>query len=267
MTAALRSYDHYAPDIAAIVLPGAPVPATPYWTSPVARRSVAAGSRIRWADGTTSDTELVRLDEQLPGYTVEPGSSALSYREIPWRDSDWHASEWSLTQVLAQGYGRVGIDELRRRLRRAGYATAAEELTIHDAVAATQAAVWHITNGRELDPRHVNPVAVSHLYDYLLGRAGISGHGRPEGTGSLGPRYFVAGVSPVEIRGAEAVDPDGRSLAGVVMPGQRFHLKGAGRRVTLRHGAVRARLLVAGRSHLATITDQAPVVVEHIIPR
>ncbi len=267
MTTALRSYDHYAPDIAAIVLPGAPVPAAPYWTGPVARRSVAAGSRIRWADGTTSETELVRLDEQLPGYALVPGSSTLSYSEIPWRDSGWHASEWSLTQVLAQGYGRVGIDELRRRLRRAGYATAAEELTIHDAVAGTQAAVWHITSGRELDARHVNPVAVSHLYDYLLGRAGVSGHGRPEGSGSLGPRYFVAGVSPVEIRGAEVVDPDGRSLAGVVMPGQRFHLKGAGRRVTLRHGAVRARLLVAGGGHLVTITDHAPVVVDHIIAR
>lgn len=28
--------------------------------------------------------------------------------------------------------------------------------------------VWHITTGLELDARHVNPVAVSHLYDYLL---------------------------------------------------------------------------------------------------
>ena len=119
--------------------------------------------------------------------------------------------------------------------------------------------------GRTLDTRHVNPLAVSHLYDYLLGRAGALGHGRQEVTGSLGARYFVAGGSAVEIRGAEVVDPDGRSLAGIVVPGQRFHLKGAGRRVTLRHGAVRARLLVGERNHLVTVTDQAPVVADHIL--
>ena len=62
MTTLLRSYDHYAPDIAATVLPGVPVPSGPYWTGTVTRRSVATGSRIRWADGAYADTELVRLD-------------------------------------------------------------------------------------------------------------------------------------------------------------------------------------------------------------
>lgn len=265
ITTAPRSYDHYAPDIAATVLPGAPVPVGPYWTGPVTRRSVTAGTRIRWAEGTTSETELVRVDEQLPAYGLVPGASAASYREISWLDSDWLPGEWALTQVLAQGYGRVGIDELRRRLRRAGYAVAADELTIHDAVAGTQAAVWHITDGRVLDAHHVNPIAVSHLYDYLLGRAGVSGHGRTEAAGNLGRRYFVAGVSPIEIHGAEVVDPDGRSLAGLVVPGQRFHVRGAGRRISLHHGAVRARLLAGDGSQLVTVTDQAPVVVDHIL--
>jgi len=75
----------------------------------------------------------------------------------------------------------------------------------------------------------------------------------------------VAGVSAVEILGAEVVDPDGRSLAGIVVPGQRFHLRGAGRPITLRHGAVRARLLSGDNNRLVTITDEAPVVVDHIL--
>ena len=75
MTTLLRSYDHYAPDIAATVLPGVPVPSGPYWTGTVTRRSVAAGSRIRWADGTYAETELVRLDEQLAAYALLPGAS------------------------------------------------------------------------------------------------------------------------------------------------------------------------------------------------
>jgi hypothetical protein len=79
-------------------------------------------------------------------------------------------------------------------------------------------------------------------------------------------RYFVAGVSAVEILGAEVVDPDGRSLAGIVVPGQRFHLRGAGRRITLRHGAVRARLLAGDHNHhLVMVTEQSPVVVDHIL--
>ena len=264
-TITLRSYDHYAPDIAATVLPGAPVPATPYWAGTVTRRSVTVGSQIRWADGTASETELVRLDEQLPAYALLPGVSGTSLREVSWLESAWLPNEWALTQVVAQGYGRVGIEELRRRLRRAGYAIAAEELTIHDAIAGTQAAVWHVSTGRELDARHVNPIAVSHLYDFLLGRAGVPGHGRIEAQGSLGARYFVAGVSAVEIRGAEVVDADGRSLGGIVVPGQRFHLKGAGRRISLHHGAVRARLLSGDGAHLVTVTDQTPVVVDHIL--
>ena len=265
MTTARRSYDHYAPDIAATVLPGAPVPTGLYWTTTVTRRSVTAGSRIRWADGTYSDTELVRLEEQLPAYALLPGPTGSSYQEISWLESDLLASEWALTQVLAQGFGRVGIDELRRRLRRAGYATAAHELTIHDAIAGTQAALWRVSTGHELDARHVNPLAVSHLYEFLLGRAGLPGRGRAEVTASLGARYFVAGVSAVEIRGAEVVDPEGRSLSGIVVPGQRFHLRGAGRRITLRHGAVRARLLSGDGNQLLTVTDQAPVVVDHIL--
>jgi hypothetical protein len=263
MTTLFRSYDHYAPDIAATVLPGARVQSGPYWTGTVTRRSVAAGSRIRWSDGTYSDTELVRLDEQLAAYALRPGATDATHREISWLDSDRLGDEWALTQVLAQGFGRVSIEELRRRLRRGGYLVAADELTVPDAIAGTQAAVWRITTGRTLDTRHVNPLAMSHLYDYLLARAGVQGHGRREFSGPLGERYFVAGVSAVEILGAEVVDPDGRSLAGVVVPGQRFHLRGAGRRVMLRHGGVRARLLAGERNHLVTITEQSPVVVDH----
>ena len=263
MTTLLRSYDHYAPDIAATVLPGARVQSGPYWTGTVTRRSVASGSRIRWSDGMYSDTELVRLDEQLAAYALGPGTTDATNREISWLDSDHLSDEWALTQVLAQGFGRVSIEELRRRLRRGGYLVAADELTIADAIAGTQAAVWRITTGRSPDTRHVNPLAMSHLYDYLLARAGVQGHGRREFSGPLGRRYFVAGVSAVEILGAEVVDPDGRSLAGVVVPGQRFHLRGARRRIMLRHGAVRARLLAGEHNHLVTITEQPPVVVDH----
>ncbi len=265
MTATLRSYDHYAPDVAATVLPGANVPSTVRWTTVAPRRHTTPGTPIRWADGTTHATALVRLEEQFGAYTLTPAATGTTYREVSWLDSTHLGAEWALTQVLAQGYPTVAIDELRRRLRRAGYRVAADDLTVPDAIAATQAAVWRITTGNELEARHVNPMAVSHLYEYLLARTGLPGYGQREVSGGATTAYFVAGVSAVEISGADIVDAEGRSLAGVVLPGQRFQLRGRGRRITLRHGAVRARLLSGDGAQLATLTSQTPVVVDHIL--
>ncbi len=265
MTATLRSYDHYAPHVSATVLPGAAVSSTLRWTTVVPRRHTTPGTPVRWADGTTRATALVRLEEQLGAYALTPGEVGTTYREVSWLDSSHLGEEWALTQVLAQGYPTVGIDELRRRLRRAGYRVAADELTVADAIAGTQAAVWRITTGNELETRHVNPMAVSHLYEYLLARTGLAGYGQREVSATSSTSYFVAGVSAVEVSGAEVVDAEGRSLSGVVLPGQRFQLRGRGRRITLRHGAVRARLLSGDGAQLVTLTSQAPVVVDHIL--
>jgi TQXA domain-containing protein len=266
MTATLRSYDHYAPDVAATVIPGAAVPSSLRWTTVVPRRHTTPGTPIRWADGTTQATALVRLEEQLGAYALTPGDTAATYREISWLDSAHLGAEWALTQVLAQGYPTVGIDELRRRLRRAGYRVAADEITPPDAIAGTQAAVWRITTGNELEARHVNPMAVSHLYEYLLARTGLAGYGQREVSNAAATTsYFVAGVSAVEVSGADVVDAEGRSLAGVVIPGQRFQLRGRGRRITLSHGVVRARLLTGDGAQLVTLTSQTPVVVDHIL--
>ena len=265
MTATLRSYDHYAADVAATVLPGAAVPSSLRWTTVVPRRHTTPGTPIRWAGGISQTTALVRLEEQLGAYALTPGRTGTSYREVAWLDSAHVGAEWALTQVLAQGYPTVGIDELRPRLRRAGYRVAADELTIADAIAGTQAAVWRIATGNELEARHVNPMAVSHLYEYLLARTGLPGYGQREVSKAVATSYFIAGVSAVEVTGAEVADSEGRSLAGVVIPGQRFQLRGRGRRITLRHGAVRARLLSGGGAPLATLTSQTPVVVDHIL--
>lgn len=263
MTATLRSYDHYAPDVAATVLPGAAVPTGLRWTTVVPRRHTPPGARIRWADGTTQATALIWLEEQLGAYALTPSGTGSTYREVSWLTTAHLSAEWALTQVLAQGYPTVSIDDLRRRLRRAGYRVAADELTIADAIAGTQAAVWRITTGNELETRHGNPMAVSHLYEYLLARTGLPGYGLRELAAAVATTYLVASVSAVAVSGAEVVDAEGRSLAGIVIPGQRFQLRGRGRRVTLRHGAVRARLLVGDGAPLVTLTSQTPVVVDH----
>lgn len=265
MTATLRSYDHYAPHVAATVLPGAVVQTSPYRGGAFGRRASTAGTPVRVLDGAQLTPELVRLDEQLEAYAMAPGPVGATYREVSWLDSAHLGTEWALAQVLAQGYPTVGLDELRRRLRRGGYRVAADELTVSDAISATQAAVWHIAAGRALDVRRGNALAVVHLYEYLLARAGVAGYGAREVSTVQGPSFLVAGVSVVEVVGAEVVDAEGRSLAGVVQPGQRFHLRGRATRIALRHGAVRARLLSGDSVQLVTLTSQSPVVTEHLL--
>ena len=50
----------------------------------------------------------------------------------------------------------LGTAELSRRLRAAGYPLGAANISDHEAIAATQAAIWHFTNGLELDNRPLN---------------------------------------------------------------------------------------------------------------
>jgi hypothetical protein len=100
------------------VLPGAPSPDRRVLDGRPPLGSATVGSRIRWSDGTYAETELVRLDEQLAAYALLPGATDATHREVSWLDSDRLGDEWALTQVLAQGFGRVSVEEIRRRLRR-----------------------------------------------------------------------------------------------------------------------------------------------------
>ncbi|MDT5347215.1 MAG: hypothetical protein QOH91_502, partial [Mycobacterium sp.] len=53
------------------------------------------------------------------------------------------------------------IAELSERLRQAGYPLGPANISEHEAIAGTQAAIWHFTNGMALDTRPLNaPIAV-----------------------------------------------------------------------------------------------------------
>jgi TQXA domain-containing protein len=55
----------------------------------------------------------------------------------------------------------LSIAELSEQLRRAGYPLGRANISEHEAIAGTQAAIWHFTNGLALDTRPLNaPVAV-----------------------------------------------------------------------------------------------------------
>lgn len=126
-------------------------------------------SRIHLADGTSALTDLVRLNPDVDAYSVNAhGHSPRHrghYRALAWDAAPTppaHASERAVTAILLASYPSVDTARLSRRLREAGYPLGLADLAEHEAIAATQAALWHVSDGIDLDctPRNV-PAAVT----------------------------------------------------------------------------------------------------------
>lgn len=119
---------------------------------------------IRFADGSTAHTDLIRLNPNIDAYSLDFGGISprrlAHYREVPWQQTStaWWRSE--ITQVLANSYPAVSTGELTRRLRERGHHLGAAEIRRHEAIAATQAAIWRLTDGLELDTQPLDvPIA------------------------------------------------------------------------------------------------------------
>jgi TQXA domain-containing protein len=124
--------------------------------------------RIVFTDGSWARTDLIRLNPNVPAYSLDFTGIA------PHRPSRYQPGSWSeLPHLLASGH-EAEVDwilrnsypmrhaaELSRRVRAAGYPIGPANIGEHEAIAATQAAIWHLTNGLALDTRPLNvPVAV-----------------------------------------------------------------------------------------------------------
>jgi TQXA domain-containing protein len=124
--------------------------------------------RIVFTDGSWARTDLIRLNPNVPAYSLDFTGIA------PHRPSRYQPGSWSeLPHLLASGH-EAEVDwilrnsypmrpaaELSRRVRAAGYPIGPANIGEHEAIAATQAAIWHLTNGLALDTRPLNvPIAV-----------------------------------------------------------------------------------------------------------
>ena len=124
--------------------------------------------RIVFADGSTARTDLIRLNPNLDAYSLDFSGIA------PRLPSRYRLGTWSaLPQLRARGreaqigwilrhsFPIITTAELSRQLRAAGYPLGAANIADHEAIAATQAAIWYFTNGLALDTQPLNvPVAV-----------------------------------------------------------------------------------------------------------
>ncbi|ORA20433.1 thioester domain-containing protein [Mycobacterium arosiense] len=124
--------------------------------------------RVVFTDGSWARTDLIRLNPNVHAYSLDFTGIAPQhpsrYRVDTWaalphlRASDHEATvDW----ILRNSFPMCSTAELSRQVREARYPLGPGNINEHEAIAATQAAIWFFTNGLALDTRPLNvPVAV-----------------------------------------------------------------------------------------------------------
>ena len=118
---------------------------------------------IVFTDGTSARTDLIRLNPNIEAYSLDFGGVAPT-RPSRYRADTWaavphlraRAREAEAAWILRNSYPAISTTELSRDLRAAGYALGSRNISEHEAIAGTQAAIWYLTNGLELDNRPLN---------------------------------------------------------------------------------------------------------------
>lgn len=118
---------------------------------------------IVFADGTSARTDLIRLNPNIDAYSLDFTGIA------PTRPSRYAADTWAgvphvqaraheaeVDWILRNSYPTLSTTTLSTRLRAAGYPLGHRNIGEHEAIAGTQAAIWFLTNGLELDTRARN---------------------------------------------------------------------------------------------------------------
>lgn len=122
--------------------------------------------RIVFADGSSARTDLIRLNPNLDAYSLD-FTGIAPHLPSRYRLATWSAlphlrgCEAQVDWILRHSFPLSTTAELSRQLRAAGYPLGTANLSEHEAIAATQAAIWYFTNGLALDTQPLNvPVAV-----------------------------------------------------------------------------------------------------------
>lgn len=132
--------------------------------------------KIVFADGSSARTDLIRLNPNVHAYSLDYTGIA------PHHPSRYGVGTWSALPHLRARGSEAGVDwilrhsfpmrpnaELSRQVREAGYPLGWADISEHEAIAATQAAIWHFTNGLDLDTRPLNvPVKVRRAAGHVI---------------------------------------------------------------------------------------------------
>lgn len=197
--------------------------------------------RIVFSDGTAARTDLIRLNPGVEAYSLDFAGIAplrpsrydvASFAALP--NAGARCFEVEIDWILRNSFPTLRAAELSRRVRDAGYPLGTGHLAEHEAIAATQAAIWHFTNGLDLDTRPRNePDTVVH------DDRGVTVE-FSDGIEIDGYTVDIAGSGPVTVRLLKS--PDGRrwdevaASALTVSPGVHHKALGIGATVADGHG-------------------------------
>lgn len=131
---------------------------------------------FRLSDGTKLDMYCVEIRTR-----IDPKREMVETRwdEYPDADSPFHANRDRINWILHNGYPAVGRKVLAQTLRDAGVRLHGG-LNREEAITGTQAAIWHLSDGVDINRKNPLPVVgkafdadVLALYDYLTGEANV----------------------------------------------------------------------------------------------
>lgn len=136
--------------------------------------------RLRFADGSIAHTDLIRLVPDVAAYSLDfhgtyPQGTA-TYREATWpcrAQPQLDGVKAELEWILVNSYPALPLKQLTARLRTAGYWPGHGTIKAHEAIGAAQAALWHFTNGLDLDVQALDaPVrlVITHADERLTSR-------------------------------------------------------------------------------------------------
>lgn len=124
--------------------------------------------KVVFTDGSIARTDLIRLNPNLRAYSLD-FSGIAPHDPSPYQLGTWSAlphlqtrgCEAEVEWILRHSFPMRSLAELSQQLRGAGYPLGSANISEHEAIAGTQAAIWHFTNGMALDTRPLHaPVAV-----------------------------------------------------------------------------------------------------------
>lgn len=115
---------------------------------------------LHFSDGTAALTDLIRLNPNVEGYSLDRDGHSPA-RLARYEDSGFAAvrnprarqSELQISRIITGSYPLISVGRLSDVLRAHGYPLGGANLREHEAIAATQAAIWHYSNGSRLDTR------------------------------------------------------------------------------------------------------------------
>lgn len=150
-------------------------------------------------DGTVLSTYCVEINTEID---EEQKLTERPWEEYPAVDSPFSANQARINWVLHNGFPVREVQELTEAVTEAG-GELADTVDKREAITATQAAVWHFSDGVDLDREDPLPgndsspdaaTDVLALYDFLTGKANVGMAEQPTAALAIDPDSLVGGA-------------------------------------------------------------------------